>query len=63
MKLEIDEICEGKIRHYKEVFDEAMSQPKSKDIDKKLNDAAILVANSMVAKLWVDDSFNRMVNK
>ena len=61
MKLDIDSICEAKIRHYGEVFNEAMSgESKDKDIGRKLTDAAMLVASSMDAKLQTEDSYNRM---
>ena len=61
MKLDIDSICEGKIRHYQDIINTgSIGDP---EVYKKLCEAALLVAGSMGAKLTSHDTFNNIGKK
>ena len=60
MKLDIDSITEAKIRHYSELLDSGV--PGQENFE-KLQDAALLIANAMAAKVQSEDTFKRVTGK
>jgi len=58
MKLEIDPVCEAKIRRYQEIIDHGNVEDDG--IYKELCEAALLVAGSVGAKLSSHDMHKRM---